>query len=128
MLRTRLSAYLARTADNSRPLLLDGHFSLMDPSGHIVDVPDAVFRAIAPVAVVLVRANARTVHERLAGRAAEAPSPESIERLATRELQRAIATADALKIPMWVLAGDGSVDQEARSVVGKFSGAVGGVE
>lgn len=123
-----LSAYMARTACDTRPLLLDGHFSLMDPSGDIVDVPAAVFQAIAPVAVLLVQADATTVHERLESRAAEAPSSETIERLAERERQRAIATSDDLKIPMWVLAGDGSAEREAGVMAGKLSGIVGGVK
>ncbi len=37
-----LSAYLA--ADD-RPLLLDGHFTLIDPSGGIVEIPAEVFAA-----------------------------------------------------------------------------------
>src|SRR5690348_3571107 len=51
-----LAAYQARTSDD-RPILLDGHFTLMSPEKGIVDVPSAVLAAIAPVAVLLVRTN-----------------------------------------------------------------------
>ena len=46
-----LAAHQARTADD-RPLLLDGHFTLTDPARELVEVPSAVFTAIAPVAVL----------------------------------------------------------------------------
>ena len=122
-----LSAYRQRAAGDGRPLLLDGHFTLLNASGDVVDVPTDVFRAIAPVAVLLVEATARTVQERLAARATDAPSLEIIERLAERERQRAIATSEALGVPIWTLAGDGSAEKEALGVVVRLRGLEGGV-
>lgn len=121
-----LSAYQARTADDTRPLLLDGHFTLMNPAGEIVEVPSAVFRAIAPVVVLLVESKAEIVHQRLAGRALEAPSAETIARLAGRERERAIETAASLKIPLFTVAGDGEVEQEGHAVVLQLRHLVGG--
>src|SRR4051812_47409857 len=34
------------------PILLDGHFSLLDPSGAVVGIPMGVYEAISPVAVL----------------------------------------------------------------------------
>jgi len=39
------------------PIVLDGHFSLLEQDGAVVAVPLAIYRAIAPVAVVLVQAS-----------------------------------------------------------------------
>jgi len=111
-----LAAYQARTSDD-RPLLLDGHFTLTSPENEIVDVPSAVFAAIAPVAVLLVRTNPAVVHQRLAARAPEAPAPDLIVRLAERENERANATANALTIPIFTLAGDASGEQDLQVVV-----------
>ena len=50
-----LAVYQAR---NSGPLLLDGHFVLLTPDGAIAEIPVTVYEAIAPVAVLLVEADA----------------------------------------------------------------------
>jgi len=66
---------------------------LLSTSGAIEGVGLDVFRAISPVAVLLVETSAATVHARLSARAADAPSIELIQRLAERERQRASQTA-----------------------------------
>ena len=121
-----LSAFQARTSDDPRPLLLDGHFTLMNPEGEIVEVPAKVFAVIAPVAVLLVEADAAVVHRRLAERAPEAPSADVIAALAARERARATATAGALQVPIFSLAGDGSIEQEGQGVVDSLRRLVGG--
>jgi adenylate kinase len=120
-----LAAYRARNASDLRVLLLDGHFSLWNASGAVEDVPLGVFKAIAPVALLLIEAPSVTVHGRLASRAADPPSVETIERLAERERGRALETAKALSIPIWHAAGDRVADDEARTMVGRIR-AVGG--
>jgi adenylate kinase len=122
-----LVAYQARTIRDARPLLLDGHFTLMNQARVIVPVPAAVFAAIGPVAVVLVEADATVVHERLAARAPEAPSVDVIVRLTEREREQATATAEALKVPIFLLAGDGFVEQEGQRVMVSLRRLVGGV-
>jgi adenylate kinase len=120
-----LVAYRARNASDLRVLLLDGHFSLWNASGAVEDVPLGVFKAIAPVALLLIEAPPVTVHGRLASRAADPPSVETIERLAEHERRRALETAKALNIPIWHAAGDRVADEEARTMVGRIR-AVGG--
>lgn len=121
-----LSAYQARTADDARPLLLDGHFTLMNPEGEIVEVPATVFTAIGPMAVVIVETDPAVVHRRLAERAPEAPSAELIARLADRERERANAMSKAQKVPIFTLTGDGSLEQERQAVVDSLRRLVGG--
>lgn len=111
-----LAAYQDRTADDVWPFLLDGHFTLTNPAGDIVDVPSAVFAAIAPIAVLLVETDAALVQQRLAARALDAPSEGVIARLAVRERERATAIANALTIPIYRLPGDGSTEQERQTV------------
>ena len=122
-----LRAYRDRTPRDGRLLLLDGHFTLLDAQGQVVEVSSDVFKAIAPVAVLLVEANARMVHERLAARATDAPSLEIIERLAERERRRATATSEGLGVPLWTLAGDGIPEQAAHGVVSRLRGLKGSV-
>ena len=81
---------------------------------------------IAPVAVLLVEADAAVVHRRLAERAPGAPSADVIAALAARERARATATAWALQVPILSLAGDGSVEQEGQGVVDSLRRLVGG--
>jgi adenylate kinase len=119
-----LSAYRARMGPE--PILLDGHFALMDPSGCLVDVPSAVFADIAPVCILLVEADAHTVHKRLSARAADGPSVTLIRELGERERARATETAVALKIPLWLLAGDGEAGQSAAEAAAYLRPLLGG--
>jgi hypothetical protein len=80
-----LTAYQHRATGDIRPRLLDGHFTLLSASGATESVGVDVFRAISPVAVLLVETSAVTVHTRLSARAADAPRVELIQRLAERE-------------------------------------------
>ncbi len=121
-----LSAFQARTADDSRVVLLDGHFTLMNPSGEIVDVPSEVFAAIAPIAVLLVETDTGVVQRRLAARAPDAPAANVIAALAARERYRASATAEALRVPILSLPGDGSVEQVGQGVLDSLRRLVGG--
>jgi adenylate kinase len=64
-----LGLYRARIGPG--PVLLDGHFVLLDATREIVEIPLAVYEAIAPVAVLLVEADAGTIHGRLLERGGE---------------------------------------------------------
>ena len=108
-----LESYRARNGHTARPLLLDGHFSLLDPNGDVVEVPVEVFAAIGPVAVLLIEATHATVHRRLVERDAEAPSPERISALAHRERARATEVSVFLKVPMWIVSGEEAPEREA---------------
>lgn len=121
-----LLAFQSRTGADTRPLLLDGHFALMNPDGEVVEVSPEVFGVIAPVAVLLVEADAAVVRRRLAARAPEAPSDDLIAALAARERARAMDTAEVLQVPIYLLDGNGSVEQEGQSVVDSLRRLVGG--
>jgi hypothetical protein len=56
-------------------------------------VPLAVFRKIGPGAVLLVETDPAIVHQRLAVRAVDAPSSETIARMGARERERATTIA-----------------------------------
>ena len=99
---------------------------MLNPAGEIVAVPAAVFAAIGPVAMVLVETDATVVHQRLAARAPEAPSADVIARHAERERERAAANAALLKVPLFTLAGDGSVEKEGQDVVDSLRRLAGG--
>jgi adenylate kinase len=108
-----LDLYRARIGVGS--ILLDGHFSLLDPSGAVVGIPMAVYEAIAPVAVLLVEADPQTVHDRLMRRDGAAAPLETVSVLASRERECAEAVCAALRIPMRTLAGDSMAEQTAEA-------------
>lgn len=95
-----------RSRDVAIPLLLDGHFSLLNPDGDVVVIPIKVFTAIGPIAVLLIEANHRTVHHRLLNRDKIAPSLATIVRLARCEREQATKVSASLTVPMWILSGD----------------------
>ena len=57
-----------RTRCNRAVILLDGHFSLLDRLGAVTRIPVEVYEAIAPVAVLLIEADARVIQKRLTKR------------------------------------------------------------
>ena len=95
-----------RRQDSTTPLLLDGHFTLLNPVGGVVTIPLEVFAAIRPIAVLLVEAKHSTVHCRLQKRDGTAPSLATIKRLALTEREHATKVSASLKAPMWTVSGD----------------------
>jgi adenylate kinase len=98
-----LERYRSRVAG---PILLDGHFSLLDQSGKVVEIPMTVYEAIAPVAVLLVEADDHVVRERLIERDGAAPPMTAISLLAERERACAEAVGSGLRIPILSSRGD----------------------
>lgn len=102
------------------PILLDGHFSLLDPTGAVVGIPMAVYEAISPVAVLLVEADTQTVHDRLMRRDGAAVPLETVSLLASRERECAEAVCATLRIPMWTMAGDTMAEQAAEAAASQL--------
>jgi adenylate kinase len=97
----------------SGPIVLDGHFSLLEPSGSVVAIPLAIYLALAPIAVVLVEADSQVVGKVIEAsgrhlvdasiRASESADKNANEALKTSQtLARATA---ALVVATIVLAG-----------------------
>lgn len=108
---------LLRARIGPTPILLDGHFSLLDPSGAVLEVPLSVYEAIRPIAVVLVDAGEDVVHERLLKRDGAAPSTATISLLAECERSAAVAVSARLGIPIWTVRGDAEPGVTAHTVV-----------
>ncbi len=120
-----LAVYRAR---NRGPLLLDGHFVLLKPDGAIGEIPVAVYEAIAPVAVLLVEADAVTIHSRLLERDKTAPPVATITDLAIQERAHAERVCGELKIPLWAVPGDGATDQAAVDAASRIRAILGNQE
>jgi adenylate kinase len=120
-----LDAYRARVGEG--PILLDGHFSLLDQSGAVVAIPMPVFVTISPVAVVLVEADHSVVHARLVQRDAAAPPVMTISLLADRERAWAAQVCATLKIAMWTVSGDASPEDTARGAAAHLRQLLAGV-
>ncbi len=105
----------------SGPIILDGHFSLMEPSGALAVIPIAVYLAIAPVAVVLIESDSGVVHSRLVQRDGAAPPLESISAFSERERAHAQAVCSALNVPMFVVRGDVPANEAFYAAVSELS-------
>lgn len=99
----------------SGPIVLDGHFCLMEPGGDVVVIPTTVYVAIAPIAVALIESDLRIVHSRLLQRDGAAPSLEIISSLSSCERAQAQAVSTALKVPLFPVRGDISADEAAQT-------------
>ncbi len=97
-----------------RGLLLDGHFCLLNPGGHVVEIPYTFFQAINPVAVLLVESDLGTVIRRLLERDGSAPSVESLAALAECERTHATAVCAQLGIPLCHATGNTNPDVAAQ--------------
>jgi adenylate kinase len=109
-----LDVYRARIG--SGPIVLDGHFSLLSSSGAVVEIPTAIYRAIGPLAVLLVEADGGVIHKRLIKRDGQAPTHAIISLLAARERARAETVCADLKIPMFSIRGDTATQSVAPTV------------
>lgn len=112
-----LDVYRRRVAG---PIVLDGHFSLLSPSGDVVAIPPAVYLAIAPTAIILVEADSQVVRDRLAERDGAAPPLTTVLLLAERERAAAEAACAALDVPMLVVRGDGMPDEAAQTAASRL--------
>jgi adenylate kinase len=119
-----LELYRARIGPG--PVLLDGHFVLLDATGAIAEIPLVVYEAIAPVAVLLVEADAGTIHGRLLERDGEAPSMTTLTKLTVRERAHAEFVCASLGVPFWDVAGDAAADEEAAAVASRVRSILGG--
>jgi adenylate kinase len=104
----------------SGPIVLDGHFSLMDPTGMAVAIPMDVYTAISPIAIVLIEADSAVVHSRLLQRDGAAPPLTAIESLSDRERSHAHAVSRALKIPMLAVRGDIPAEEASNTAASQL--------
>src|SRR5271166_600764 len=125
LLLSGLTAYRAR---NTGPLLLDGHFVLLKPDRAIAKIPVTVYEVIAPVAVLLVEADAVTIHSRLLERDKTVPPVATIADLAIQERAHAERVCGELKIPLWAVSGDGATDQAAVDAASRIRAVLGNQE
>jgi adenylate kinase len=117
---------LYRRRVGPRPVLLDGHFVLLEDSGMIAEIPLAVYAAIRPHVVLLVEAEPATLHARLLDRDGEAPPVATLAELAVRERARAEHVCSQLGVPLLGIVGGGAADQEAVAVAGRIEAMLGG--
>lgn len=111
-------AYKQRSRGHALPILMDGHFTLHTRSGAIA-VPESVFRALAPHALVLLHAPPDEIRSRRLHRDGAAPSLEELAAAASAEAAAARAIAGALRLPLHEL----SIDADpAAALLGLMKG------
>jgi adenylate kinase len=117
---------LLKARIGSGPVLLDGHFVLLDATGEVAEIPLAVYEAIAPVAVLLVEADAKTIHARLLERDGEAPSVATLANLIVRERAHANEVCARLGLPLWDVAGDVASGSASAIAASRLQSLLGG--
>ncbi len=86
--------------------MLDGHFSLIDKNGAIQEIPLDVFKQINPREIILLEANAKTIHDRLYTRDQIRHSINVIQNMLEKERSHALSVAKELKIPIKIITKD----------------------
>lgn len=119
---------LLRARIGSTPLLLDGHFVLLDVTGAVAEIPLAVYEAIAPCAVLLVEADPGTIRRRLIERDGDAPAMATVTQLTVRERAHAEQVCASLGLQLWSIAGEADVAQEAVAAASHIHSLIGGAE
>jgi len=92
------------------PVLLDGHFVLWKGPNQVAEVPVDYFRALDPVALVIMDTPIGVIKHRLNIRDSEAYSRDELNHLRTAEISHGQSVSQALDIPLAILAGPNSID------------------
>lgn len=91
---------LARFEVHGRPVLLDGHYAILDLSGAPVPVPISVFEAIHPIAMILVVGDPSEILTRVHSRGEHGFDLNLISRLMNAEQDQADIVSAHLNIPL----------------------------
>jgi adenylate kinase len=98
--QARLLAALDARRNTPEPLLLDGHFCLLEADLRVVAIPCKIFQRIAPTRLLLMEADSADVESRLRQRDGKTHDREFIEAFAREERAHAAAVSQALRIPL----------------------------
>jgi adenylate kinase len=98
-----LVAAIAALPPLNGPLLLDGHFCVLDRTGHACAVPIETFRLLSPIAALLLRDDVRQIQERLVTRDHKVYPAELLHRLQEAEIAHANLVCSTLHVPIRVL-------------------------
>jgi adenylate kinase len=119
-----LDLYRARIGSGA--ILLDGHFVLLNPNGSITRIPADTYKVIAPRALLLVETDLPLVRERLIKRDGDAPPMDKISLLAESERSSAELVSAQLRVPMWIVRGDGDPAAAAAIAASHVRGILAG--
>jgi adenylate kinase len=97
---------LKRLRQKKVPLVLDGHFTLLDSKKSIKNVPIATFQKMRPSGIIVLTAVPGTISKRLEKRDGTKWSLEFIEKMQRAEVNRANQVASALKVPVFSSCSD----------------------
>lgn len=107
----RLLLALAELRRSKQPILLDGHFCLLDSRGGIARIPLEVFAAIEPAAILLVEAPVDVVQLRLEQRDGRSYDPALLTDLARQEHEQAELVSSTLRVPLRSVGADARIEE-----------------
>ncbi len=96
---------------NEFPILLDGHFCLINENGDVSDIPSSTFVELSPEAMIVLHDSPKEIHRRLLTRGKDNHDIEFIEYFQSRELIHSEIIAERIDRPL--LKHDTSGDQVA---------------
>ncbi len=105
-----LSKAVLRHNESGTPLLLDGHFVLLDKAGHFAPLGAEVFQTLNLRAVVLVEAPTEVVAGRVALRDAIAQQHEWLAEFMSKERVQAELVCMQLGLPLKIIASPSESD------------------
>jgi adenylate kinase len=91
------------------PIVLDGHFCLINEDAEIYRVPASIFARLAPYALLLLVADAHTIASRLLRRDRTELEVSLIDRLQMAETANAKTVSDTLDTPLRIVRSTDSV-------------------
>lgn len=93
-----------------KPVLLDGHFVLWKGSNHVEKVPVDYFRALRPVALLIVDTPVGDIKFRLKIRDSKEYSKKELDNFRRAEISHGRAVSQVLSIPLQILPGSDAIE------------------
>jgi predicted transcriptional regulator/adenylate kinase len=101
---------LKKLSSIKSPLLLDGHFVLLDIDNRVTEIPEQTFRDINPSQIILITDSPEAILERNVARGITDFSLKTINELQSKEILHAKRVAKSLHIPIIIIkSGDENI-------------------
>ncbi len=117
--QARIAMSLGELPITGGPIVLDGHYALLNGGGAIRRVPADAFLAIRPVSMVLLEITPSAARCRLAARDDVIIPHALLARLMAAERANAHRVSAVLGVPLLTVYGPPDVDEIARFLVGR---------
>lgn len=119
--QARIARHLETLPLTGDPIVLDGHYALLNGVGDIVRVPVDTFAAIRPASMILLEAPPSAVQSRIGARDKVTIPLPLLASLMTAERENARLVSGILGVPLLTVWDPPDVDEIARFLLGRAS-------